>query len=133
MVLPSNVQTGFLCSNAGHASSNESDHDLRRTNRAANGKKNRAKTANARGRSRTLKTGKVFKDGSKDNPSHVVMNQRHMSVANGATSVGIVSLYNKGFVPKKTGKVNKKSKLAVTSKTLYNTEKEKQEAAEVAS
>lgn len=60
-----------------------------------------------------------------ENPSLVVMNDRQMSVAAGATSSGIVSLYNKGFVPKKTGKVSKKSKLANASKSLYVTEKEK--------
>ena len=55
-----------------------------------------------------------------------------MSIAAGATSAGIVSLYNKGFVPKKTGKISKKSKLANASKTLYATEKGKEDAAALA-
>ena len=34
-------------------------------------------------------------------------------MAAGSTVKGIVSLYNKGFVPKKTGKVSKRSMFAV--------------------
>ena len=49
------------------------------------------------------------------------MNEKQMNIAKDATAKGIVSLYNRGFVPKKTGKVNKKSNFAKTgkSKTLY--------------
>ena len=43
-----------------------------------------------------------------------------MNIAKDATAKGIVSLYNKGFVPKKTGKVSKKSKFAATGTVLYN-------------
>ena len=50
----------------------------------------------------------------------VVMNDKQMNIARGATAKGIVSLYNKGFVPKKTGKVSRKSKFATTGTTLYN-------------
>ena len=50
----------------------------------------------------------------------VVMNDKQMNIAKGATAKGIVSLYNKGFVPKKTGKVSKKSKFATTGTILYN-------------
>ena len=50
----------------------------------------------------------------------VVMNDKQMSIAKDATAKGIVSLYNKGFVPKKTGKVSKSSKFAAASgKVLY--------------
>ena len=37
-------------------------------------------------------------------------------MAAGSTVKGIVSLYNKGFVPKKTGKVSKRSMFAVGNK-----------------
>lgn len=47
------------------------------------------------------------------------MNAKTMSVGQGATATGIVSLYNKGFVPKKTGKVNKKSQFGTFNKNLY--------------
>ena len=51
----------------------------------------------------------------------VCMNDKQMNIAKDATAKGIVSLYNKGFVPKKTGKVSKKSQFALTSKTpLYS-------------
>ena len=50
----------------------------------------------------------------------VVMNDKQMNIAKGATAKGIVSLYNHGFVPKKTGKVSRKSKFATTGTTLYN-------------
>ena len=57
------------------------------------------------------------------NASLVTMNDKQMSIGTGATAKGIVSLYNKGFVPKKTGKVSKKSKFALTGKApLYGTE-----------
>ena len=42
-----------------------------------------------------------------------------MNIAKDATAKGIVSLYNKGFVPKKTGKVSKKSMFATTGTVLY--------------
>lgn len=58
----------------------------------------------------------------------VVMNEKQMQIADNATAKGIVSLYNKGFVPKKTGKVSKNSKFATTNKTLYNIESEQKEA-----
>ena len=40
------------------------------------------------------------------------MNEKKLNVAAGSTVKGIVSLYNKGFVPKKTGKVSKRSMFA---------------------
>lgn len=35
------------------------------------------------------------------------------------TTKGIVSLYNKGFVPKRTGKVNNRSRFAASKHPLY--------------
>ena len=50
------------------------------------------------------------------------MNERKLNVAAGTTVKGIVSLYNKGFVPKKTGKVSKKSMFAIGAgkSTIYD-------------
>ena len=47
------------------------------------------------------------------------MNAKKMNVSSGATATGIVSLYNKGFVPKNTGKINNKSKFGTFNKNLY--------------
>ena len=50
-----------------------------------------------------------------------------MSVAPGASAKGIVSLYNKGFVPQKTGKVSKKSMFSGVGTLLYETAKDNEE------
>lgn len=57
-----------------------------------------------------------------------------MHISSDATAKGIVSLYNKGFVPKKTGMVSKKSKFASSigqAKTLYDTVADPQPASVV--
>ena len=56
------------------------------------------------------------------------MNEKRMHIASNATAMGIVSLYNKGFVPKKTGKVSRKSNFASVrqTKTLYDTQEERE-------
>lgn len=48
--------------------------------------------------------------------SMIVMNEKKMSVAAGTTTKGIVSLYNKGFVPKKTGMYSRATKFATASR-----------------
>ena len=51
--------------------------------------------------------------------SVVIMNEKQMAVADNATTKGIVSLYNHGFVPKRTGKVSNNSKFAASKRPLY--------------
>ena len=54
--------------------------------------------------------------------SVVIMNEKQMAVADNATAKGIVSLYNHGFVPKRTGKVSNNSKFAASKRPLYQIE-----------
>lgn len=42
-----------------------------------------------------------------------------MEVEHGATTSGILSLYNKGLVPKRIGKVAMRSKFASNGRQLY--------------
>ena len=50
--------------------------------------------------------------------SLIVMNDKKMSVAAGTTTQGILALYNKGFVPKKSGLVSRASRF---NRQLYST------------
>ena len=128
VVLPSNVKTGFL--------KTTTTGDAKK--RVGGQKKPRAQTATHRKRPLNAAGGRGFnhrgrriKAGMDDqdevySSSLVVMNDKWMNVGPGASAKGIVSLYNKGFVPKKTGKVNQKSKFCRSGKMLYETVKEKE-------
>ena len=70
---------------------------------------------------RRILTGKTRQiPNSTINSSLVVMNEKKMSVAADATTKGILSLYNKGFIPKKSGMVSRTSKFATRATTLYD-------------
>lgn len=71
---------------------------------------------------RRILTGKTRQVGQNStiNSSLIVMNEKKMNVAADATAKGIVSLYNRGFVPKKSGMVSRTSKFATRATTLYD-------------
>lgn len=70
---------------------------------------------------RRILTGKTRQiPNSTINSSLVVMNEKKMSVAADVTTKGILSLYNKGFIPKKSGMVSRTSKFATRATTLYD-------------
>ena len=94
--------------------------------------KKRAKTATNRGKNSNAnwkrqsgrQRGKSGEMTDVFNASLVTMNDKHMSIGRGATAKGIVSLYNKGFVPKKSGKVSKRSNFSTGKAPLYGTVRE---------
>ena len=83
--------------------------------------KARAKSANLRKAKRQARAAQEVKGEKVLGSSVVIMNDKKMAVAKGTTTKGVVSLYNKGFVPKKTGKVATRSKFFAGTKQFYLT------------